>query len=672
MLDRIEKGAAMARDRAYSLIEIKSLDEDQRIIEGIASTPSTDRVGDIVEPLGAKFKLPLPLLWQHRSGEPVGNVIFAKATESGITFKAQIAKIDDAGELKNLTDKAWQAVRPNGRQPPLVRGISIGFIPTEVEPIKESKNYGLRIKEFELLECSLVTIPANADATITMVRSIDERYRARKEDDDASRDLRANARSKPIKITESSNMPKTIRERISEAEASHASKFAQMQAIMDAADDKGETLDAEQDDKWNALKGEITELEKHLGRLREMERINVGKAVPANGDTPDLAAASRGNGTGNGHAIMVRRREVSPEIPFVRVVLAKLASYASGNAVTAYEFAQGNERWMAETPEVAIACKAPVNAGTTTDSVWAGPLVQYQNLSSAFAEYLRPLTIIGRINGMRRVPFKIRIPRQTAGASVNWVGEGKAKPLTSLAFDSITMDFAKIAAIVPLTEELVRFSDPSAEALVRQDLAAAIVMFMDAQFIDPSKTANDVSPASITNGAFSFAASGTTAAALRADVNRLLASYLQNNLTIASAVWIMTQTVAMRLGNLVNTLGQPEFPGISATGGTLFGIPVVASENIPSTTGSPDQGWPMILAKADEILLADDGQVTIDASREASLHMETAPDSPPTSATVLTSLWQHNMIAIKAERFINWRLRRANAVAYISNAIYTG
>src|SRR5512135_801284 len=51
-------------NRAYSTILIKSINEDQRIIEGVASTPTADRVGDIVEPLGAKFNLPMPLLWQ--------------------------------------------------------------------------------------------------------------------------------------------------------------------------------------------------------------------------------------------------------------------------------------------------------------------------------------------------------------------------------------------------------------------------------------------------------------------------------------------------------------------------------------------------------------------------------------------------------------------------------
>jgi hypothetical protein len=48
--------------RAHSLLTIKSFDESSGEFEGIASTPSTDRMGDIVEPKGAKFTLPMPLL----------------------------------------------------------------------------------------------------------------------------------------------------------------------------------------------------------------------------------------------------------------------------------------------------------------------------------------------------------------------------------------------------------------------------------------------------------------------------------------------------------------------------------------------------------------------------------------------------------------------------------
>ena len=52
-------------NRAYSLLEIKQVDEDARIITGWATTPTADRLNDVVEPMGAQFKLPMPLLWQH-------------------------------------------------------------------------------------------------------------------------------------------------------------------------------------------------------------------------------------------------------------------------------------------------------------------------------------------------------------------------------------------------------------------------------------------------------------------------------------------------------------------------------------------------------------------------------------------------------------------------------
>jgi len=641
-------------NRAYSILSIKSVKEDERIITGIASTPSTDRMGDIVESEGAKFKLPMPLLWQHNSREPVGWVTAAKPNKDGIPITAKFAKVDEPGDLKNITDKAWQATKLG-----LTSGLSIGFTVNSYEIMKEG---GLRIKDWDWLELSVVTIPANQDATISMVRSLDEELRAGKQRDVGAAGIPPKP---PLKIKERT-MPRTNQEKLREAEARRSSLTAQMTALMDAADEKGEALDTEQDTKWTEFKAEVDQLDKHIGRLQDMERISVTRAAPVRGADPAEAAASRGGGT---TAIHVRQREIEPWRPFVRFVLAQ--ARAQGNLMMAAEIAKSNEQWMAESPEVAEMCKAAVAVGTTTDATWAGPLVQYQNLTSAFAEYLRPLTILGRIPGLRHVPFKIRVPRMTGGATVNWVGEGAPKPLSALAFDSITLDFTKIAGIIPLTEELVRFSSPSAEAIVRDELAAAIIQFMDAQFVDPSKAATGISPASITNGITPITPSGTNAAALRADVARLMQAFLNANMSLASAVWLMTQGTAMRIGLMNNTLGQPEFAGINVNGGTFAGIPVVSSENIPSTTGSPSEGFPIILAKASEILLADDGQVTIDASREASLQMESTPDSPATASTVLTSLWQNNMIAIKAERFINWRLRRANAVQYISAANYS-
>ena len=89
-------------NRAYSIFEVKALDEAARTITGVATTPSPDRVGDIVEPLGVEFKNPMPLLWQHEHDKPVGTVKFDKPTAKGITFTAQLADVQEELSLIHI------------------------------------------------------------------------------------------------------------------------------------------------------------------------------------------------------------------------------------------------------------------------------------------------------------------------------------------------------------------------------------------------------------------------------------------------------------------------------------------------------------------------------------------------------------------------------------------
>jgi HK97 family phage prohead protease len=155
----------MTMNRAYSLLEIKAVDDDARVISGVATTPEPDRMGDIVEPLGAKFAPELPLLWQHRHDSPVGIAKFGKATKAGIPFTATLPKIEEPGALKDLVDMAWQSVKAK-----LVRGVSIGFRSLEHSYME---NGGVKFSATEIIELSLVTVPANASATIQTVKAMD-------------------------------------------------------------------------------------------------------------------------------------------------------------------------------------------------------------------------------------------------------------------------------------------------------------------------------------------------------------------------------------------------------------------------------------------------------------------------------------------------------------------
>jgi HK97 family phage major capsid protein len=445
-------------------------------------------------------------------------------------------------------------------------------------------------------------------------------------------------------------------------DARRASTVARMAELNKESVGAGETMTAAQIEEFETLENDLEAIDGEIKRVAVMERLNAAEARPVEAKTAEEASKSRLP------SVQVRApAPVEKGILFTRYVMA-LAN-ARGNLMQAAEIAKSNEKWMAQTPQIAEILKTAVAAGNTTDTTWASPLVQYQDMVEDFAEYLRPMTIIGKLN-LRRVPFKTRIPRQTGASTVNWVGEGKVKPVSSLAFDNITLDHHKIAGIIVLTEELVRLSNPAAEQLVRADLAASIVQFMDSQFLDPTKASNDVSPASVTNGVTPVTATGATEAAFRTDVRTLMQSFAADNLSLADAVWIMTQQQAMAIGMMQTSLGTDSFPGIGVNGGNLFGLPVIVSENVPSTGGSPTDGYAVVLLKQSDILLADDGMVTIDASREASIQMETTPDSPATASTVLTSLWQHNMIGIRAERYATWKKRRDEAVGFIQNAKY--
>lgn len=667
-------------NRAYSLLEIKSYDDEKRTITGIATTPSVDRTGDIVESEGAEFKLPIPLLWQHDHSQPIGEVTEAKVTSKGIRITAQIKRIEEDGALKNRLDEAWQSIKHG-----LVRGLSIGFKPIEVSRIEDTFSY--RFIKWLWLELSAVTIPANGDCSISTIKTIDTALRAatgQTQSDDIPVHLLAQkgervtvtppAPGKPLTKTvkaqeaKSQMSKKTYAEQISAFETTKSAKVAEIDTIMDAAAEKGETLDAEAKEKCDTLESEVKEIDEHLVRLRAADERSKRLAVPAAGASVEDASTSRG-----GVQVVQARRNVEKGIIFTRLLGAKYLAHKSNGMVNPLDVARNK---FGDTPEVEAILraefqKAAVAAGSTHDTTWASPLVELTNATGEFVELLRAATIINRIPGMRRVPFNIKVPRGTADPIAYWVGEGSVKPLSSMAFDSIELLFNKVAGIVAINEELMKFSNPAVEGLVRDGLVAAVAKLTDYDFLDPTKAeVTGVSPASITNGVTPITASGTTADALRTDFGNMIAEYLEANMGISGLVLVMTSTQAMRLSLMLNTLGQSEFPSITAQGGSLMGIPVITSENIAPTGGSPIDGYPIIAINAPEILIADDGGIEVDISREASLQMDSAPDSPNTASTVLVSLWQRNMVAIRAERFITWKPRRSGAVQYIRYGKY--
>ncbi|OSP53823.1 HK97 family phage prohead protease [Pseudoruegeria sp. SK021] len=146
--------------RAHAVVKLRKASGQDRTIVGTASTPATDRQGDILDPLGAEFSLPFPLLLGHDHMQPIGEVIEARATSTGIRIKAQVAPEGTSARI----DEAWGMIRAG-----LIKGLSVGFIGRDAVPLPGG---GLRFRKWEVIEVSAVAVPANAEATITEVKRV--------------------------------------------------------------------------------------------------------------------------------------------------------------------------------------------------------------------------------------------------------------------------------------------------------------------------------------------------------------------------------------------------------------------------------------------------------------------------------------------------------------------
>ena len=468
-------------------------------------------------------------------------------------------------------------------------------------------------------------------------------------------------------------------EQIAAFTADRGVKADKQKSIMDAAAEKGETLDADQQEEFDTLSDEIDAIDKHLDRLGRVEKSAGKGAAPVNGKSSEEGNASR-----EGKIVVKAPEKLEPGIGFARLVKSMGAAKGDvGRAIRIASSRYGEDSGtvgvlkaidLRGTDQLAFGGfealqKASVVAGSAVSGTWAADLVLTEGGYFAdFAEFLRPQTVIGKL-ALRQVPFDTALGISTLAGGGGWVGEGKPKPLTAFNVDKTTLAPLKCANIVVLTEELLRRESYSAETLVRDEMANALTQMIDTDFLDPANSGTSgVKPASITNGAPHGAASGTgDADDVRADLRSLINEFIAANQQGNSITLIMRATDALAAGMMVNALGQPEFPNISMGGGSLFpGLKVVTSQVVPSGD--------VIALQESEIFLGDDGGFMVDVSREASLQMLDNPtnDTVTPTATSLVSLWQTNSVGFRCERIINWAKRRTTAVTYLTGLAWGG
>ena len=288
--------------------------------------------------------------------------------------------------------------------------------------------------------------------------------------------------------------------------------------------------------------------------------------------------------------------------------------------------------------------KAAVSAGTTSnDSALVGRPVAF-----AFQDAMRPHSAVEQLAPrVRKVPSGTRIMTFAGGTTAAEVSEGAPSPVSIGNITAAYLKDRKFQATTVVSAELVRLAAPGSDAAIAADLAAATAAVEDTAFV-----ASMVAAA----GANSLASSGSTAAAIDGDVRAMIGFLIAAKSSLVGAVVVLSTTAATYLATLRTSANDTlAYPGVSIGGGTLAGLPAVVSA---STTNS-------ILLLDTLGLVFTTGEFDLAVTSEASLQMDSAPDSPTTAATVMISLWQQNLAAVRATAWRNW-FARSGAVAAIT------
>jgi len=147
-----------------STFKSQATEDGSVIIRGMASTNDVDRAGDSISPeawskggLGNFEKNPI-ILFNHDYDRPIGRATGLKVTDKGLELEAKISKSAPA----NVCELVKEGI---------LGAFSVGFRVKDADYLQETE--GLMIKDAELFEVSVVSVPCNQAATFSLSKSFD-------------------------------------------------------------------------------------------------------------------------------------------------------------------------------------------------------------------------------------------------------------------------------------------------------------------------------------------------------------------------------------------------------------------------------------------------------------------------------------------------------------------
>jgi HK97 family phage major capsid protein len=242
-------------------------------------------------------------------------------------------------------------------------------------------------------------------------------------------------------------------------------------------------------------------------------------------------------------------------------------------------------------------------------------------ISADIIEFLRPMTVVRALNPtLAPLPNgTLTMSKLTGGVAAGYIGENKDITATQQTFGQVKMAAKKLACLVPISNDLIRYqSGIAADSIVRDDMASGIAQAEDAAFIRGAGTS--FSPKGLRNWAVAanlIAANGTiNLANVVQDLGKLRLALRKANVRFLRPGWIMSPRTENFLLTLLTVNGVYAFRDEMMTG-KLWNLPYKVTTLIPENLGAGSDSE-LYLADFADVVIGEVPNIVVETSTEAS------------------------------------------------------
>ena len=311
--------------------------------------------------------------------------------------------------------------------------------------------------------------------------------------------------------------------------------------------------------------------------------------------------------------------------------------------------------------DVAKGLETSIEKAMSAGDPTAGGFLVPQEFSQDVIALLRASAVVRSLNPtmMPMTSGSVKVPRITSGVTAAYIGENTNIGKSEMQTGQLTLTFKKLASLVPISNDLLRYSQPSADGIVRDDAVRAMSAREDLAFIRGDGLSGTPSGIkTLTNGANKFTANATVNLAnVTSDLGSLMQRIMDANITLiiqqgatggidARPGWIFSPRQWKYLTTVQTGTGQYAFRD-EMLRGTLWGFPYRVTTQCENSTA-----YFGCFAHA---VIGESMGLIVDASQEAAYYDGTS--------VVAAFSQDQTVIRVIAEHDFNLRYDKGFAIA---------